>query len=149
MSQMRLLKITKFKRQWSKNSKIPKRSVEDKKLIERKISEVGGAIKQKLKSPLVPSVGDMVLNQMKENFGKMAKNDQYRILTTMPPECSVEFLKTTFNTTDNQVKQAKAIQAEQGILSTPNPKPGRRLAEESLLKVKQFYTSDDVSKQLW
>ena len=119
-------------------SKIPKRSVEDKKLIERKISEVGDAIRQKLKSPLVPSVGDMVLNQMKENFGTMAKNDQYRILTTMPPECSVEFLKTTFNTTDHQVKQAKAIQAEQGILSTPNPKPGRRLAEESLLKVKQF-----------
>ena len=96
-------------------SKIPKKNVGDKKLIEKKMSEIGDAIRHKLKSPVVPSVGDIVLNQMKENFGTLAKNDQYRILTTMPQECSVEFLKTMFDTTDHQVKRAKAIQAEQGI----------------------------------
>ena len=129
-------------------SKIPKKCVADTNLIEKKIAEVGDAIRHKLKSPNIASVGDIVFDQMKENFSTMTKNDQYRVLTTMPPESSVEFLKKTFNTTDYQVKRAKVIQAEQGIFSTPNPKPGRRLPDETLEKVKEFYMTDDVSRQM-
>ena len=66
----------------------------------------------------------------------------------MPSDCSVDFLRKSFNTTKYQAKQAKVIQAKKGILSTPNPKPGRRISEETLLKVKQFYMSDDVSRQM-
>ena len=104
--------------------------------------------RQKLKALQMPSVGNIVFSQMKENFGNMTKNDQYRVLTLMPPDCSMDFLRKSFNTTKYQAKRAKVIQAEKGILLSPNLKPGRRLSEETVLKVKQFYMSDDVSRQM-
>ena len=75
-------------------SKISAKAIEDSKLIERKIGEVGDEIRDKLKAPSPVSVGDIVLTQMKENFDAMEKNDQYRVLTSMPPDSTVEFLKT-------------------------------------------------------
>lgn len=129
-------------------SKISKKAVADKKVIEKKIDEVGDAIRRKLKTDQTLSVGDIVMNQMKEEFNTMDKNNQYRVLTAMPRESSLEFLKNTFGVTESQAKRAKKIQAEQGILSTPNPKPGRRLPEETIVNVKKFYESDEVSRQM-
>ena len=131
-----------------KISKISSKSVDDDKLIERKIGEVGDAIRDKLKTSSPVSVGDIVLSQMTENFSTLDKNDQYRVLTTMPHDSTVEFLKKTFKITDHHAKRAKVIQAEQGVFSTPNPKPGRRVPDDIILKVKQFYESDDISRQM-
>ena len=117
-------------------------------MVERKIHEVGDAIREKLKTAPYLSTGDIVINQMKENFSSMDKKDQYRVLTVMPRESTVEFLKKTFMITDHQARRAKAIQAEKGIFSTPNPKPGHRIPEETIVKVKLFYESDSVSRQM-
>ena len=131
-----------------KISKISETAAADKKVIDKKIDQVGQAIRGKLKTAAPVSTGDIVLDQMKDKFSTMDKNDQYRVLTAMPQESTVEFLKKTFNITDHQAKRAKAVQAEHGIFSTPNTKPGRRIPEETILKVKQFYESDDVSRQM-
>ena len=88
------------------------------------------------------------MNMMTENFSTMDKDDQYRVLTVMPQDSTVEFLKKTFKITEHQAKRSKVIQAEKGVFSTPNPKPGRRIPEEVVMKVKQFYESDDVSRQV-
>ena len=90
-------------------SKISAKAVEDGKVIERKIVEVGDAIRDKLRAPLPLSVGDIVMTQMKENFDAMEKDDQYRVLTSMPPDSTVEFLKNTFKITDHHAKRAKVI----------------------------------------
>ena len=129
-------------------SKISAKAVEDGKVIERKIVEVGDAIRDKLRAPLPLSVGDIVMTQMKENFDAMEKDDQYRVLTSMPPDSTVEFLKNTFKITDHHAKRAKVIRDEQGFFSTPNPKPGRRIPEDIFVKVKQFYESDEISRQM-
>ena len=43
-------------------------------------------------------------------------------------------------------RKDKALIAEKGILSTSNPKLGKRLNDDALEKVKNFYNSDDVSR---
>ena len=43
-------------------------------------------------------------------------------------------------------RKDKALIAEKGILSTSNPKLGKRLNDDVLEKVKNFYNSDDVSR---
>ena len=107
--------------------KIPRKAASDKKMIDKKIDEVGEVIRNKLRTDPPLSVGDIVVKQMKEEFKTMEKNYQYRVLTLMPRDRTVDFLKTTFEITEHQAKRAKSIQAEQGILLTPTPKPGRRL----------------------
>ena len=131
-----------------KIEKIPKKAVVNNDLVEKKIDEVGEAIRDKLKMTPPLTAGEIVINQMKEEFKTMGKNDQYRVLTAMPRESSIEFLKRTFGISDHQAKRAKIIQAEHGILSTPTPKPGKRIPEEIITKVKQFYESDEVSRQM-
>ena len=131
-----------------KIDEISKKAATNKNLIEKKIDEVGEVIRDKLKTELTVSAGDIVISQMQNKFKTLDKNDQYRVLTSMPYDSSVEFLKKTFGITDHQAKRAKVVQAEHGIMSTPAPKPGRRIPDETINKVKLFYESDQVSRQM-
>ena len=122
-----------------KIDEISKKAATNKNLIEKKIDEVGEVIRDKLKTELTVSAGDIVISQMQNKFKTLDKNDQYRVLTSMPYDSSVEFLKKTFGITDQQAKRAKVVQAEHGIMSTPASKPGRRIPDETINKVKLFY----------
>lgn len=117
-----------------KIDEISKKAATNKNLIEKKIDEVGEVIRDKLKTELTVSAGDIVISQMQNKFKTLDKNDQYRVLTSMPYDSSVEFLKKTFGITDHQAKRAKVVQAEHGIMSTPAPKPGRRIPDKQLIK---------------
>ena len=129
-------------------STIKKKALADNKVIEKKIGEIGDAIRRKLKIDQTPSVADIVMDQFKQEFDTMDKQNQYRVLTSMPKESSIHFLKNTFGVTEHKAKRAKQIQKENGIFSTPNPKPGRRLPEATIVKVQEFYESDEVSRQM-
>ena len=43
-------------------------------------------------------------------------------------------------------RKSKELVKEKGILSTPNPKPGSSLPQETTDLVIQFYESDDISR---
>ncbi len=45
-------------------------------------------------------------------------------------------------------RAAKKLAKEKGVLSTPNPKPGRSVPETIVEQVKRFYQSDDSSRQM-
>ena len=72
-------------------SKMSQKSAGDKKMVERKIHEVGDAIREKLKTAPYLSTGDIVMSQMKENFSSMDKKDQYRVRTVMPMKAQLNF----------------------------------------------------------
>ena len=128
--------------------KISKKSVNNKKVVEKKIVEVGEMIRNKLRVSQPSSVGAEVIDQLQAEFDNMSKNDQYRVLTVMPRESPREFLQKTFGVSEHMARIAKVIQTEKGLLATPNPKPGKRLPEETIEKVKEFYESDKVSRQM-
>ena len=45
-------------------------------------------------------------------------------------------------------KLLKKTAREKGILSDPNPKRGKTLEEDTVQRVKEFYLSEDVSRQI-
>jgi hypothetical protein len=44
------------------------------------------------------------------------------------------------------IRRAKQLVMDQGIMSTPNLKPGKTLNEVTVEVVKSFYDSDEVSR---
>ena len=66
----------------------------------------------------------------------------------MPKNSSINTIQQTFGVTQHTAKRAKALQEDQGILSTPNPKPGKRLSPESTDKAVKLYEDDTVSRQM-
>ena len=78
-----------------------------------------------------PSIGEKVLEQLTSSFDNMSKTDQYRVLTLMPKNSSISTIQQTFGVTEHTATRAKTLQKEMGLLSTPNPKPGKQLSSES------------------
>ena len=78
----------------------------------------------------------------------MNKTDQYRILTSMPIDSSVQTIQKTFGVTEHTDIKSQVLQKEKGLLSTPHPKPGKQINEEVLLKSKQFNEDDLISRQM-
>ena len=130
-------------------SKIPESRSQDSKLVEDKIKELGMKIRTKLEIPEPNlSTGEKVMEQFTSNFNSMNKTDKYRVLTSMPTDCSRDMLKNTFGVTERTARRAQDLQKENGLLCTPNPKPGKRLSEEVTMKAKTFYEEDTVSRQM-
>lgn len=71
-----------------------------------------------------------------------------QILTTLPKSWTLKKLETEFGVTNFTARKAKKLLNEKGVMSSPDPKPGRTLdtATESL--VKEFYENDEVSRQM-
>jgi hypothetical protein len=44
------------------------------------------------------------------------------------------------------IRKAEQVVMDQGIMSSPNPKPGKTLNEITVEVVKSFYNSDEVSR---
>ena len=66
----------------------------------------------------------------------------------MPKDVSREFLQQTFGVTEHKARRAKQIQGEHGLLSTSNPKPGKRTPKAMDKLIKQFYELDHISRQM-
>ena len=128
---------------------IPECKIQDKQYVENKIVEISVKIRSKLKiEEPKPSIGEEVLEQLTSSFDNMSKTDQYRVLTLMPKNSSISTIQQTFGVTEHTATRAKTLQKEMGLLSTPNPKPGKRLSSESTKKAVKFYEDDTVSRQM-
>ena len=68
----------------------------------------------------------------------MSTEDQYRVLTAMPRDTSREDLQKMFGISEHKARKAKDLQQSHGLLSTPNPKPGKRLSQDLLNSVSYF-----------
>ena len=119
------------------------------KHVNEKINELGRAIRENLDlDEPKKSVGDRVMDQFTSQFHTFDTADQYRILTSMPREDNRKFLQDTFRVSERQARRAKQMQEQDGLLSTPNPKPGKRLSQDIITLIQQFFESDHVSRQM-
>jgi hypothetical protein len=69
------------------------------------------------------------------------------ILTILPKSWSIRKVQEVFPSASNcMIRRAKQLVMDQGIMSSPNPKPGKTLNEVTVEVVKSFYNSDEVSR---
>eukprot|EP00731_Ephydatia_muelleri_P013160 Em0007g470a len=90
-----------------------------------------------------------VIGQLKEKFNYTVKrSEKVRILTILPKSWSVRKIMKEFGASNYMARQAKQLVQEKGILSSPNPKPGKTLSPTIEEHVVAVYLSDDVSRMM-
>jgi uncharacterized lipoprotein YajG len=69
------------------------------------------------------------------------------ILTILPKSWSIQKVQEVFpNASNYMIRREKQLVMDQGIMSSPNPKPGKTLNKVTVEVVKRFYNSDEVSE---
>ena len=90
-----------------------------------------------------------MISQLKEKFEMSGKrSEQMQVLTVLPSSWSIRKIQDEFSVTNFMARAAKKLAREKGVLSTPNPKPGRSIPETVVEQVKRSYNSDDISRQM-
>jgi hypothetical protein len=76
-----------------------------------------------------------------------SKSLKVTILTVLPKSWSIRKVEEVFPSASNcMIRRAKQLVMDQGIMSSPSPKPGKTLKEVTVEVVKSFYNSDEVSR---
>lgn len=87
-----------------------------------------------------------IIDQFKEKFKISNKNEKFLILTSLPRSWSCAKIESEFGVTNYMARKSKKLVEEKGILSTPDPKHGKPLPQETAVLVKEFYCSDEISR---
>ena len=136
-------------------SPIKKKRLCEAKYPKKKLIKVTSAIQRKVL--LLPSgeeelddhsESEMIV-QLKEKFSTCtSRSKQMEILTILPKSWSVKKLQEEFNITTYMARKVKDLVKAKGILSSPNPKPGKTLNQTTADFVKNFYCSDEISRPM-
>lgn len=136
-------------------SPVEKKRLSQKKYPKEKMKRVEKAFKRKLlyipseESSNEGAAEEEVIVQLKEKFkSSNNRSEKIQLLTILPKSWTNKKIEQEFGATNFMVRTAKKLVAEKGILSTPNPRPGNTLDEETANLVKSFYESDEVSRQM-
>lgn len=91
---------------------------------------------------------DEILIQLKEKFNNPSTptSAKIMILTLAPTSWSENRLAEEFHTSRRQAKKAKELVKQNGILSSPNPRGGRKLSSETENLVAKFYLREDNTR---
>ena len=127
---------------------VTKRKLQSKKYKERKLemlttkmSEVMSVEKQNDESEM--------LQQLKEKFHSVTKNsEKVQILTVLPKSWSIQKIQTEFSASNFMARKAKQLVREKGVFSSPDPRPGRQVSQETFDKVIGFYENDEHSRSM-
>lgn len=88
-----------------------------------------------------------IIKQLKEKFHTTAeRSEKVRVLTVLPKSWSMRRIQAEFGASDYMVRRARELVKQNGILSSPNLKPGHSIAAETCESVCRFYESDEVSR---
>ena len=88
----------------------------------------------------------LMKEKLKENTLPTCKRIQ--LLTMAPLDWSRKRVATFFEVSEYQVREARKLAEEKGILALPDPKRGRSLSKEVEDSVKLFYEDDEYSRQM-
>ena len=67
-----------------------------------------------------------IISQLKVKFEmSVNRREQMQVLTVLPSSWSAKKIQDEFGVTNFMARVAKKLAKEKGVLSTPNPKPGR------------------------
>lgn len=88
-----------------------------------------------------------MITQLKNKFSETtSRSEKLIILSVLPRSWSRRKIQTEFGVSDYMARAVKKLVYEKGILSSPNPKPGKSLDSTTVQHVLDFYNRDDVSR---
>lgn len=88
-----------------------------------------------------------IITQLKKKFLTTTKgSEKMMILSVLPQSWSRSRITNEFGVSDYMARAVKKLVKEKGVLSTPNPKPGKTLDTTTVEIVIDFYNCDDISR---
>ena len=128
---------------------ITKRKLRTKKYSKRKLDIVTAKMKaailgERPSGSLKPNDESEILQQFKEKFHSIAEKVQ--ILTILPKSWSISKIQAKFGASNFMARKAKQLVKDKGILSSPDPRPGYTIPQETSDLVVGFYESDGCSR---
>lgn len=133
---------------------VKKKRLSEKKYPEKKLKKVTEALRIKILG-LSPEHSDQpnydseIINQLKEKFSNTTdKSLQMQILTTLPKSWTITQVENEFGVSNFIARKCKNLVKEKGVMSSPNPKPGKTLNISTVEIIKKFYECDEVSRQM-
>lgn len=128
--------------QCSQTSSEPSQNIEDEPFIpEDKFKHISTQTDTSIEN-------EEILKQLKEKFNHPSTSTSMKtmILTIAPTSWSENKLAEEFGTSRRQARKAKQLVNQFGILSSPNPRGGRKLPAETENLVQDFYLREDISR---
>ena len=79
--------------------------------------------------------GHEIIAQLKDKLSTAQRSEKIQILTLFPKIWSVRQIEIEFGASNYMARKAKELVKEKGVMSTPNPKPGRSLSQATTHEV--------------
>lgn len=120
----------------------------------KKFQKIGELIKDyggvpECDKPVTVSDESVMISQLKEKFQETDSiSVKVQILTILPKTWSIRKIQEEFGVTYYMARKSKILVEEEGILTTPNPRPGKTLSDSTVENVIAYYNSDEVSRCL-
>ena len=88
-----------------------------------------------------------IVEKLKERFHTAESRSEKIVVSTIFRQTwSRRKMMLEFGCSQRMATQAKHLAIQKGILATPNPKAGKRLATETISSIETFYRHDDISR---
>lgn len=115
--------------------------LEEKALLsENSSSEDDDEIKRKA------SEFDRLMEMVKEKLPQISHREKIQLLTLIPESWSRKKIIETFSVTEYQVRLLWKLLREKGLLTFPDARIGKRLSEDTIISVTEFYEDDEFSR---
>jgi len=115
--------------------------------MKRKLELITDSRVEESTTTLVDTSQTEMIDQLKEKFQSCTRrSEKIQVLTVLPRSWTVKRIEQEFQTSNYMGRKAKKLVEEKGILSTPNPKLGKRLTKDTADGIKLFYCSDSISR---
>lgn len=83
----------------------------------------------------------------KEKFHSAPENSvKVQVLTVLPKSWSISKIQAEFGASNFMARRAKQLVKERGVLSSPDPRPGRTIPQETSDLIVGFYENDGCSR---
>ena len=146
----------------------PLRSVSQRDKIsygKRKVSQVYAASAAFIADVLDVSTDDITLNKsvnnaeycqkatdfnrlmesVKEIISISSRQEKIKLLTLVPPSWTIKDSSSYFGVPESMIKKARKLKSEKGLLAEPNKKLGKKVSEDMVKCILDFYQSDEYS----
>ena len=85
---------------------------------------------------------DKLMESVKEKIGISSRQENIKLLTLVPPSWTIKDLSSYFGVPESMIKKARKLKSEKGLLAEPNKKLGKKISEDMLKCILDFYQSD-------
>ena len=127
---------------------LDRRRLKQQSYGKRKFEQLQAGVQETFQIDKSRDDSEEMISQLKEKFKSATRGEKIQILTIMPRSWSVRKLESEFKVSNWMARTAKRLQTEVGVMASPNAKPGRKLSDDIVKTINDYYLSDSVSCEM-